>query len=99
MKFNPQVQEEGTDKKKFGIPEIAQLAKVSIGTVDRALHARKGVSEATRKRVLQIAKHVGYTPNLAARTLSVGRANVKIGVAIPRETQLLLRSVARWNPG
>jgi LacI family transcriptional regulator len=68
-----------------GIPQIAELAKVSIGTVDRALHARKGVSETTRKRVLQIAKHVGYAPNLAARMLSVGRANVKIGVCIPRE--------------
>jgi LacI family transcriptional regulator len=69
-----------------GIPQIAELAKVSIGTVDRALHARKGVSETTRKRVLQIAKHVGYTPNLAARVLSVGRANVRMGVCIPRET-------------
>jgi LacI family transcriptional regulator len=70
---------------KLGIPQIAELAGVSIGTVDRALHARKGVSEETRKRVLQIAKHAGYTPNLAARMLSVGRANVKIGVCIPRE--------------
>jgi LacI family transcriptional regulator len=70
---------------RVGIPQIAELAKVSIGTVDRALHARKGVSETTRKRVLQISKHVGYTPNLAARMLSVGRANVKIGVCIPRE--------------
>jgi LacI family transcriptional regulator len=69
-----------------GIPQIAELAGVSIGTVDRALHARKGVSERTRQRVLQIAKRVRYTPNLAARMLSVGRANVKIGVCIPRET-------------
>jgi len=70
---------------KVGIPQIAELAGVSIGTVDRALHARRGVSETTRQRVLQIAKRVGYTPNLAARMLSIGRANVKIGVCIPRE--------------
>jgi LacI family transcriptional regulator len=75
----------GIEEGRVGIPQIAELAKVSIGTVDRALHARKGVSETTRKRVLQIARHVGYTPNLAARMLSVGRANVKIGVCIPRE--------------
>ena len=62
---------------KVGIPQIAELAGVSIGTVDRALHARKGVSETTRQRVLQIAKRMGYSPNLAARMLSVGRANVK----------------------
>ena len=70
----------------MGIPQIAELAGVSIGTVDRALHARTGVSETTRKKVLQIAQRVRYTPNLAARTLSVGRANIKIGVCIPRET-------------
>ncbi|MGD0124655.1 MAG: LacI family DNA-binding transcriptional regulator [Terriglobia bacterium] len=70
---------------RLGIPQIAKLAGVSIGTVDRALHARKGVSKETRQRVLQIAKNAGYTPNLAARMLSVGRANVKIGVCIPRE--------------
>ena len=70
---------------KVGIPQIAELAGVSIGTVDRAFHARRGVSETTRQRVLQIAKRVGYTPNLAARMLAVGYANVKIGVCIPRE--------------
>ena len=75
-------------KEKTGIPRIAELAKVSLGTVDRALHARKGVSEATRKRVLQIAQHIGYTPNLAARMLSVGRATVRIGVVIPREPHI-----------
>ena len=70
--------------KRTGIAQIAELARVSIATVDRALHARGRVSEKTRNRVLQIAKHVGYTPNLAARMLSVGRANLKIGVCIPR---------------
>jgi LacI family transcriptional regulator len=72
-----------------GIPQIAELAGVSIGTVDRALHGRKRVSEGTRKKVLQIAQQVRYTPNLAARMLSVGRANVKIGVCIPRETHFV----------
>jgi LacI family transcriptional regulator len=85
MKSTARKSREENDGGKLGIPQIARLAGVSIGTVDRALHARKGVSEATRQRVLQIAKHAGYTPNLAARMLSVGRANVKIGVCIPRE--------------
>jgi len=76
------------EEERIGIPQIAELANVSIGTVDRALHARKGVSKATRKRILQIAKRVEYTPNPAARMLSLGRANVKIGVCIPRETHL-----------
>ena len=61
------------------------MANVSIGTVDRAFHARPGIREETREKVLQIAKDLGYTPNPAARALSVGAAAIRIGVCIPRE--------------
>ena len=71
--------------KKNGIPEIARLAGVSIGTVDRALLDRKGVSESTRERILSIAEAVGYKPNLAARALSKGRTQIRVGVCIPQE--------------
>ena len=74
--------------KQNGIYKIAELAKVSIGTVDRALHARRGISEATRKKVLRIAHKLNYSPHPAARSLSKGRANVRIGVCIPREIRL-----------
>jgi len=67
-------------KERRGIHLIAELAHVSIGTVDRALHGRAGIKESTRQRILQIARQVGYTPNLAARALSVAKANTKIGV-------------------
>lgn len=72
-------------KKRKGIHQIAQLADVSIGTVDRALHGRPGINPATRQRILKIASKIGYSPNLAARALSIARANVRIGVCIPRE--------------
>jgi LacI family transcriptional regulator len=71
--------------KRAGIHEIAELAKVSIGTVDRALHNRPGIRESTRRRILRIAKKLHYTPHLAARALSVGRSSIKIGVCIPEE--------------
>jgi LacI family transcriptional regulator len=71
--------------KRIGIPEIAKLANVTIGTVDRALHNRPGISESTRRRVLEIARSVGYRPNLAARALSVRRSPVRIGICVPRE--------------
>lgn len=71
--------------RKIGVEEIARLANVSIGTVDRALHGRKEISESTRKRILRIAQEHGYRPNLAARALSVGNAAIRIGVCIPRE--------------
>src|SRR5258707_10199546 len=72
-------------KERRGIHLIAELANVSIGTVDRALHGRGGIKEATRHRILQVAQQIGYTPNLAARALSAARASASIGVCMPRE--------------
>ena len=71
--------------KAVGIHDIARLAKVSIGTVDRALHGRAGISEGTREKILCIAKKVGYSPNPAARALSVRRSTLRVGVCIPEE--------------
>jgi LacI family transcriptional regulator len=72
-------------KERRGIHLIAELSNVSIGTVDRALHGRGGIKESTRQQILQIARQIGYTPNLAARALSAARASARIGVCMPRE--------------
>jgi LacI family transcriptional regulator len=72
-------------KRRSGTHRIADIAKVSRGTVDRALHGRGGINEETRERILQIARQIGYKPNLAARALSANRASARIGVCIPRE--------------
>lgn len=72
-------------KERRGIHLIAEMANVSIGTVDRALHGRGGIKDATRQRILQIARQIGYTPNLAARALSVTKSVSRIGVCMPRE--------------
>jgi LacI family transcriptional regulator, galactose operon repressor len=72
-------------KEHAGIHQIAKLATVSIGTVDRALHGRNGISAVTRQRILEIARQIGYTPNLAARALSAAKTGTRIGVCIPRE--------------
>lgn len=50
--------------------DIAKSLGTSIGTVHRALHDNPGVSPATKARVLQMARTMGYRPNLAARYLS-----------------------------
>jgi LacI family transcriptional regulator len=64
--------------------DIAEALGVSIGTVDRALHARGRISAATAARVVAKARELGYRPNLAARYLSSRRA-VRIGVCLPRQ--------------
>jgi LacI family transcriptional regulator len=73
--------------RSIGIHEIAKLAGVSIGTVDRALHGRARIKASTQKRVLDVAKNLGYRPNPAARALAVGRATIRIGVCLPRESR------------
>ncbi len=53
-----------------GVKEIARRANVSIGTVDRVLHNRKGVSDKTKNNILAIMKELDYQPNILARRLA-----------------------------
>ena len=53
--------------------DIAQKAGVSLGTVDRVLHNRGGVSEKSRQKVLSIMKELGYEPNRYASALASNR--------------------------
>ncbi|AEU35200.1 LacI family DNA-binding transcriptional regulator [Granulicella mallensis] len=66
-----------------GIKDIAKALKISIGTVDRALHERPGVSAKTKARVLQMAEQLGYKPNLAAQALKLNR-RLSIGAVLPK---------------
>ncbi|MDR0598748.1 MAG: helix-turn-helix domain-containing protein, partial [Treponema sp.] len=45
------------------VKEIAELAGVSIGTVDRVLHKRGRVSAATRETIEAIIEEYQFTPN------------------------------------
>jgi LacI family transcriptional regulator len=67
-----------------GIKDIARALGVSIGTVDRALHDKPGINPATRARVLDTARALGYRPNLAARHLKSG-TSVSVAVHLPQE--------------
>jgi len=73
-----------SDGRPPGVRQIAEALGVSIGTVDRALHDRPGISPETRARVLATAKSLGYRPNLAARFLSSER-RLRIAVNFPRQ--------------
>jgi LacI family transcriptional regulator len=67
-----------------GIRQIAESLGISIGTVDRALHARPGVSAKTRDRVLKMAAKLKYSPNAAARNLRLNK-RLRIGVFLPQQ--------------
>jgi LacI family transcriptional regulator len=63
------------------IQELAEQTGVSVATVSRALNGSPEVSEATRKRILELARKLDYTPSAAARTLQSSRSHV-VGVIL-----------------
>jgi len=72
--------------RKARIKDIAELAGVSIGTVDRVLHDRGEVAEATREKVIKIADELKYTPNFIAQALKT-KKNLKIVSLLPEPTE------------
>ncbi len=68
------------------IKEIAKKARVSIGTVDRVVHARGRVAPATAERVQKIIRETGYKPNIYASHLSRAKT-YHFGVVVPLPEQ------------
>lgn len=68
------------------IKDIAKLAGVSIGTVDRVLHNRGEVAAPTREKILKIANELSYSPNLMARALK-SNAKSQIVVLLPEAVE------------
>lgn len=68
------------------IKEIARLAGVSIGTVDRAIHDRPEVSAETKRRIEAIMSSLGYAPNIMARQLALNKHCV-LRAIMPRSDQ------------
>jgi len=64
------------------IKQIATLAGVSRGTVDRALNNRAGVKGEVKEKIIRISNELGYKPNLVAKSLATRGNNHKIGVLV-----------------
>ncbi|MBN2411435.1 substrate-binding domain-containing protein [candidate division KSB1 bacterium] len=70
------------------LQKIAQLANVSVGTVDRVIHNRGRVSQKTADRIKRIIKELDYKPNILAQSLSLSRTReYNFGVLVPKPTQ------------
>ncbi len=74
------------------IKDIAQVSGVSYSTVSKALNNSPLVKSETKKKILQVAKELGYTPNLVAKNLVSRRSNT-IGLAWPTIEQTALSSL------
>ncbi len=64
------------------IKEIAALAGVSRGTVDRVLNHRGSVNPQTAEKIERIAKELDYKPNVAGLVLAAQKKRLKIGVIL-----------------
>lgn len=74
--------------KRPTIADVARRAGVSKGAVSYALNGQPGVSEATRQRIIAIAREIGFNPNSAARALSGASANA-VGLTLCRPARIL----------
>jgi LacI family transcriptional regulator len=72
--------------RKARIKDIASLAGVSIGTVDRVIHNRGEVAEKTRLKVQRILKETNYSPNVMAQVLKL-RKRFHLVSLLPEPTE------------
>lgn len=61
--------------------DLAEICGVSRTTVSRALHGTGRINSETKKKILDTAKSLGYEPDLAARSLVLGKS-MMIGVVV-----------------
>jgi LacI family transcriptional regulator len=69
-------------EKTIRIKDIARLAGVSIGTVDRVLHKRGRTSQEATSKVLSVLQKMDYKPNFIARNLGSNK-ELRIATLVP----------------
>jgi LacI family transcriptional regulator len=69
-------------EKKVNIKELAKELNISVATVSKALNDSYEISERTKKKVLEAALRLNYTPNPYASSLRNKRSKT-IGVIVP----------------
>ncbi len=69
-------------KRAATIQDVAKVAGVSVSTVSRVLNGKTDVASETQDRILKIIGKLGYTSNLAARSMRTRKKNL-IGLVVP----------------
>ena len=59
---------------KIRIKDIAEMAGVSVGTVDRVLHDRPNISKTAREKVEKVLERINYQPNMYASALAYNKS-------------------------
>lgn len=69
-------------KRTVTIQDVAKKAKVSVSTVSRVLNGKVDVARETQGRILSVIDDLGYTTNLAARSMRSRKKNL-VGLIMP----------------
>ena len=69
-------------KRTVTIQDVAKTAGVSVSTVSRVLNGRVDVAGETQDRILSVIEDLGYTTNLAARSMRSRKKNL-VGLIMP----------------
>src|SRR5437016_12937758 len=67
--------------------DIARASGVSIATVSMVVNGNARISPATQKRVRRMIEKLGYRPNRAAQSLSLGQRPPTLAVLLPAKRQ------------
>jgi LacI family transcriptional regulator, gluconate utilization system Gnt-I transcriptional repressor len=79
-------------RRTLTLRDVSEASGVSEMTVSRVLRNRGDVSEATRERVLEAARNLGYVPNKIAGALASQRVNL-VAVIIPSLSNMVYPEV------
>src|SRR5689334_21141458 len=77
-----------TRRRRPTIADVARRAGVSPAAVSFAVNDRPGVSPATRERILDAARELGWRPSASARALTEARTRA-VGLVLAREPEQL----------
>lgn len=69
-------------KRTVTIQDVAKAARVSVSTVSRVLNGKADVAQSTQQRIQTVIQKLGYTTNLAARSMRSQKKNL-IGLIMP----------------
>jgi len=79
-------------RRQLTLRDVSEESGVSEMTVSRVLRNRGDVSEATRKKVQEAAKRMGYVPNKIAGALASSQVNL-VAVIIPSLSNMVFPEV------
>ena len=76
------------------VKDIAAAVGVSVATVSNVLNERTNVGAVTRRKVLEVARRLGYRPNRAAQAMRTGRTRT-LGLVLPDLTNPFFPELAQ----